>query len=811
MGIITDIYQYLRCHTGLLMAILAVLVCLAALGVSRLRFSEDITDFLPLNANDKANMELYGQLSDADRIIIIFEKEGNADIDDLLNAVDHFADLAQDMAPTTQIDIDAYLTALDSFYARIPYYLVETDYARLSDLLSPDSIDKRLSDAKTVLGIPMSGIATRVLVNDPLHLFDNQIADLKALRVGIDGFEIYDGYMVSKDHSRAIAYCTSPHGARETHYNSTLVDSLKSVCRTVSDENPNVNIRLSGAPVIAVQNAQRIKTDSFIALGISAVLIIALLAFLFRSDLRGIGLIILTIVFGWLCGMAALGFIHSHTSLIIIGIGSVITGIAVNYPLHLVLHSHYTADVAANLREEATPLIIGNITTLGAFLALLPMASTALRDLGIFATAMLLGTIAFTVIVLPQMMSRKQPASSKEQGTKDKEQGIKNKVHSPLRYVFYGIFGISTIALAYIGRDVTFDSDLSNINYMTASQRADFRYFEQASHQDTLSTTLYVAHRAGSLDEASERALSAHYPEGAEVHSITRYIPSVAEQHRRLDMWNSFWDQHREPTLNLIQQSAKKHGLTPVFTQRFMHIVNHHYAADKCDLASEPANTFFRGYYADNTQQTDYPSFSIVDRLSVPIHEIDTYLLNIPDSFTPTDLNSKVAGILSDDFNYLGIICSLIVFLFLWVTMRDFRLALIAFAPMVLAWCWIFGLMKIFDLQFNIVNVILATFIFGQGDDYTIFVLEGLIRKRDTGQDILPQFRREIIVSAIIMLLGIGVLVFAEHPAMYSLGAVTLIGMGAVVLMALVVTPALFALNEKITIKYLKTLKNRQN
>ena len=42
------------------------------------------------------------------------------------------------------------------------------------------------------------------------------------------------------------------------------------------------------------------------------------------------------------------------------------------------------------------------------------------------------------------------------------------------------------------------------------------------------------------------------------------------------------------------------------------------------------------------------------------------------------------------------------------------------------------------------------------------------------------------------MLLGIGILVLAVHPAMHSLGVVTLLGMSIVLLMAMTIPPLFF-------------------
>ena len=69
---------------------------------------------------------------------------------------------------------------------------------------------------------------------------------------------------------------------------------------------------------------------------------------------------------------------------------------------------------------------------------------------------------------------------------------------------------------------------------------------------------------------------------------------------------------------------------------------------------------------------------------------------------------NDLAQRLSDDFDYIGLCCSIIVFLFLWLSFRSVLLALIAFVPMLLSWLWILALMHILGLQFNIVNIILS-------------------------------------------------------------------------------------------------------
>ena len=155
-------------------------------------------------------------------------------------------------------------------------------------------------------------------------------------------------------------------------------------------------------------------------------------------------------------------------------------------------------------------------------------------------------------------------------------------------------------------------------------------------------------------------------------------------------------------------------------------------------------------------------------------------------------MNAAMTGSLSSHFNYIGWVCSLIVFLFLWFSFGRVELAVISFLPMAVSWIWILGLMALAGVKFNIVNIILATFIFGQGDDYTIFMTEGCQYEYARRAPILSSYKSSIIQSAAIMFVGIGTLIVARHPAMRSLAEVTIIGMFSVVLMAYLIPPLLF-------------------
>ena len=192
--------------------------------------------------------------------------------------------------------------------------------------------------------------------------------------------------------------------------------------------------------------------------------------------------------------------------------------------------------------------------------------------------------------------------------------------------------------------------------------------------------------------------------------------------------------------------------------------------------------------------------YEIVNTLTVSpsnLNVVKNYLENVSVGsylFDVQSINRNLTNAISDNFNYIGWACGLIVFIFLWFSFNSIELALLSFLPMAVSWIWILGIMGLIGINFNIVNVILATFIFGQGDDYTIFMTEGASYEYAYRKKLLSSYKSSIIISALIMFIGIGSLIVAKHPALHSLAEVTIVGMFSVVLMAYIFPPYIFNL-----------------
>lgn len=340
------IYDYFKKKPLIAWGVFLVMTTLLGMAVSRLSYKEDISDFLPMDEKNRTAMSIYQDISGANRIYaIVSERDSvNVDPDKLVAGVETFVENVEKFDTTgyvasilKEVDMDLMHRIADQVYENIPFFLTDSDYVRIDSLLAqPDYIDRQMEEDKQMLMFPTSDIIASNIQRDPLNLFTPIFERLKRAGMSIN-FDTYDGYILSPDGKKAIVIIESSFGARETEYNGQLVDMLEKCVENTELSDPGIEIHLIGGPVVAVANASRIKNDSILTISIAVTLILLLLVYVFRN-LRNILLIITSVGWGWLFAMGGIALYYDSVSIIVIGIASVIIGIAVNYPLHLIDH-----------------------------------------------------------------------------------------------------------------------------------------------------------------------------------------------------------------------------------------------------------------------------------------------------------------------------------------------------------------------------------------------------------------------------------------------------------------------------------------
>lgn len=891
------IYEWLSARPAAKWWILSATLLLLILPLINLQYKENIAEFIPQSGNYLERMEVFQQMSSADKTFVLFSikeeaqeqkaplfaeeqkaplnaqeqnapllaGEENASL--LAEAVDLFAErlAAADSSHLVkeivkEVDYERYKALIPFIYSHIPYLLSAEEIAKTDSLLStPGFIEERLMERSAELMLPTGSFLSSSFEWDPLGLFSS-VAETQLSTSSIPNCALYNGHIFTPDWRYALCIIASEGDPNESSTNKRLINLIEQAAKI-----DGITAEHIGAPSIAVGNATRIKRDSILALSLALLLITILLHFTLKS-LRDLLLIVATLAFGWLCGLSAVALAEQSVSMIVVGIASIILGIAANYPLHLITHTyHCRGRVGESLRQVVSPLITGNITTVGAFCALIPLNSPALRDLGIFAAAMLVGTILFTIVILPHLIKHKASQAAPDTSATDasapqicapdasapyssalnasapasgitaacRRANVWKRAQTPLIIAAT----LATLVLGYFGASTRFNPNLQEINYMTQRQRELMQQLSSLADLPSGRETLYIynsntaeepagtpareaaalpAQMAADANESLLQGAESIYealigmPElrnaGAEVSSIAQIVPSKRSQQQRLEAWGRLMERHRQTLAERLPKAAESAGFAGNAFSNFFSVIEKEYEIIEPTsfaqlLAGRGASMFKEGERCVTTvtlpQEGSDSLQSLISSKVAGLFEGSGQRVSL---FNVKELSSAISESLSADFNYIGLSCSLIVFIFLWLSLRRLSYAIIAFMPMVVSWIWILGIMNLFGIEFNLVNIILATFIFGQGDDYSIFITEGLIYEDKYGKKIIGSFRESIYISAAIMFIGMGTLIVAKHPALSSLGEITVLGMAAVVLFSCTLPQMLFRLFRRVGI-----------
>jgi len=792
------LYNVFEKRKILLFSILFFIVAVLIFAVKQIHFKEDIADFLPNNADNEQINAIYEHIGNSNRIIIGFENK-DTDIEVITAAIDYFSQILKEndtakIIPQiiSQADENQFFTVTDFIRKNIPYFLQKSDYQRIDTLISAKNIERQIAADKQQLMFPTGDFLLQNIQNDPLQLFSPVFVKLSDFQAG-ETQNIIDNYIFSPNGKKGLVFVTSPYGVSETANNQQLLQLIEKSAQQTKTEFNSVKISVFGAPAIAVTNATQIKKDTILAVGLAVVLILILLIYFFQSA-RNLMLVFVSVLFGWLFAFGAIALFRDTISAIAVGISSIFIGIAVNYPLHFVDHLRHEPNKLLALKQIIPPLLVGNITTVGAFLSLVFIKSQAMRDLGLFGSLLLVGTILFVLIFLPQIIKNKEVSHShKAKFGKIIDFSLeKNKV-------LLICIVILTIIFGFFSMKTGFESDMNKINYMTDDQRENMKKMMKSITRHGQNMIYFISQGKTTEDALiayeSNTSILENLKDSGMVESVSglgNFLPSQKEQKERIAMWNEFWKDKKEYILKNINHYANIQGFKQNSFINFENILNTEFEVQNSSFFA-PLNILTENYFINNKDKNLI--INLIYTKNENVAHVESILKNETTSgfiFDERNIGQRLVDALSNDFNNVLFICGLIVFVFLTISFGRLELSLVTFLPLTIGWLWILGIMYLLGIEFNIVNIILATFIFGQGDDYTIFVADGLIYEYAYGKKMLAAHKQSIFLSALLMFIGIGTLIFARHPALRSLAEVTIVGMIVVVMMAFVIPPLIF-------------------
>ncbi len=779
-----------------LLAFFAFLVLLSVMTffASRLNFTEDITQLIPKTKESEKLQEVLNTVNFSDKVIVNIQAKDTATREDL---VAYAEDFLEQIRPSHFIDNiqgkvqqDNILETYDFVNAHLPLFLNEKDYQVIEKRLTKDSIHNRVKNAYRSLTSPAGMFTKQFLLKDPLGFTNLGLEKLKALQFS-SGFTLYNNFLVTEDGKNLLLFITPTEEAKSAKNSEVFAKELQQILSELNQNKALIKAEAVGAILYSVANAKQIKNDIFTSVGIALGVLIIILIWFYRKIYIPF-LLLLPSVFGGVTALFFLFWFQNEVSLIALGIGSVLIGISLDYSLHILTHYRANTNVKELYAKVSKPVLLSSFTTASAFLCLGFIDSPALNDLGYFAAISVVTTAIYALLFLPHLYNPVEKKTSKKTF-------LDKLGHYSFHKNTYLLVGTAIVFVAglFYFQQVTFTTDLNKLNYQPTYLKQAEKNLDSVANMH--GENIYVVSHAKTLEKAllKNAELFAQLQDAKQENKILSFssigqvvLPKI-KQEEKIKKWQNFWNAEQlnklEKQLSLsIKETGFKTSSFEIFKQRLRKNYTPISIAEYKELENLGLNELIDSasakklYTVLSTVTTSEENASVFrDQF---VKDKNTLLIN------RKALNESLLGNLKGEFNNLVLYSLAAVFLLLLLVNRSLKWGLLTMLPIGITWVIALAIMYWLKIEFNIFNIIITSFIFGLGIDYSIFISNGL--RYEKGK--LGTYKTSIFLSVITTILGIGVLLFAKHPALHSVAAISVIGILCVSFVTICVQPFLF-------------------
>ena len=793
--------RYFRSHQAAYWLSMVALFAFVVYFAAQIHLEEDINKLMPSSKNEDGTTKLaFADLKIKDKVFLLFEGK---DVGKLSAACDEFVDslMAQDKDSVIgdifyRMDDDLMPDGIDYLSTHLPAYIDTAAYARFDTLLTREHFVRQMQKNHADMTGEFGEMFPELIQMDPMGMRD-VLAEQMAPLMNAGAYKTIDNHFFVPDSTVCIAFITPRYSSTNTGQGSAMFRMMNKQIEQFAKSHPNVRISYHGTPASGYYNSTQIKHDLTTTIAGALLLVLLLLLYCFRRW-DTIPLLLLPIAFGTLFGLTMMYWLKGEFSLLALGIGGVVLGVAMSYVLHVMIHHQYVSDTEQLLRDQVKPVLLGCITTIGSFAGLLFVNTDLLRDFGLFAGFAILGTTLFSLAYLPQMLSKRTNPQAFKWLDRINAYPIDRK-----RPLLIGLLLVTMIGVgAYIAGGTHFDADMYNLSYEAEITKHSDRLLREKTY--TGDKTQFFASQGRTMEEAIDNfSLLDHKLDSLQriglVKSYTRtnqlLIPLKVQQ-QRIDAWHRYWTPERQATVRkLINETAPQAGLRPEAFDTFFEVADADYQPD----ALYKAGIIPEGYLSTLTEHSyggDYLVFTSVRCQNDSVRSSNSDYIRICDAVASNPhllvldtyyYTTDTLMQMSSDFDILQWLSMAFVFVVLLLSFHfNFKQALLGFAPILLSWLFVLGVMNLFGVQFNLISIIISTFIFGIGVDYSIFVMNGLI------QGNLQYHKTAVLLSAIILIITVSSMLLAQHPAIRSVGFSTLVGLLSAVILSYILQPAVF-------------------
>lgn len=152
-------------------------------------------------------------------------------------------------------------------------------------------------------------------------------------------------------------------------------------------------------------------------------------------------------------------------------------------------------------------------------------------------------------------------------------------------------------------------------------------------------------------------------------------------------------------------------------------------------------------------------------------------------------------------FKRASLIAAVLIVVLLVVDFRSLFAALLALLPTAVGWLWMLGALALFGLKFDVANIVALPLVIGIGIAYGVHMMHRVREDQASLGGAMPDLDvvvrgtgGAVVVAALTTMLGFAGLMLGKYGAMWSLGLVMVLGIGASLLATVFLLPVVLLL-----------------
>ena len=763
-----------------------------------LKIETDILESIPQNDPALASArQVISHLPIQDKLFIDLEQPF-ADREKLVEAASFLTERLNKSDLFTKVGIDDEANNFPELIAyvndNLPLLLAAAELdQKIKPLLDTDKIRAAMAQNRQSLE-QLEGIGrAEMMAKDPLCISGIILRQMSAL-LPSNKAQYHRNQLISADGKHALIIAKISGSGTDTATAAEIDLLIKQSEKELTSRNSasgKYALTSVGAYRAALDNETIAKRDTRLAIILTTLGIALLLIFAFPRPLIGL-LALLPSTVGAIAALCVCSFLFKSMSMLAVGFGGAIMAFTVDLGITylLFLDQPYATHGKQVAREVWSAELLGALTTVGAFLLLLISDFKILAEIGVFSALGVTFALLFVHFVFPKIFPAMPPA--KRQTNRLLFNAIKT-VAAPAKWKLIAaiIFGLIMLLFA----KPVFNVDLQAMNSMSADTITADKKLQKT--WGDLSGKCYVLLEAQTLEQLqkkNEQLMSLMVNDIAKEKLSGVFLPSVLfpstqAAQKNLEAWQKFWTKDRVAKLKKnLDAAAKDYGFAPVAFEPFWRTI-----AGKNIRSAEIPEKYF-GILGITMGQAGYTQLSLVGT-GKNYNAEDFFLLihsaGLAKIFDADLFNKRLGEFLKNIFLEIALITSIGLALVIFLFFLDWQLSFIALAPLAFALAATLGTLKIIGHPLDIPGIMLWIVIIGMGSDYTIYYICTYRRYPDDNHPAMHTIKLAMFLAAFTTLIGFGVLIFASHALLRSIGIVSFLGIGYSLIGAYFILPVL--------------------